>query len=181
MVGKLVVVVVMVSADWASFSRCAIAQQHVTVHYNSGLYLIDKVAIAGLTYESDSYRKVNRAVGDQTMAPTFVTPSPRGTWENVPLSKIRSRPAKILFDWVFSDTKAYWSLPLRVKPFLTNEESVHPAYAAKTLNKQSVSYQPKGCARKKEDMNRSGQRRHDLMTITKERKILFITEAEDIK
>ena len=113
-------------------------QQHNTVHYNSGLYLIDKVAIAGLTYEADSYRQVNRAVGDQTMTPTFVTHSPGATWENVPLStKIRSRPAKILFDWVFNDTEAYWSLPLRVKPFLTTEESVHPAYDATTLDEKS--------------------------------------------
>ena len=56
-------------------------QQHNTVHYNSGLYLIDKVAIAGLTYELDSYRLCNRAVGDQTMTPTFVTQSPGGTWK----------------------------------------------------------------------------------------------------
>ena len=95
------------------------------------------MAIAGLTYEADSYRQVNRAVGDQTMTPMFVTHSPGGTWENVLLSKIRSRPAKILFDWVFNDTEAYWSLPLRVKPFLMTEESVHPAYAATTLDEKS--------------------------------------------
>ena len=86
-------------------------QQHATVHYNSGLYLIDKAAIAGLTYECDSYRQVNRAVGDQTMTPTFVTHCPGGTWENVPLSKIRTRPVKILFDWVFNETEAYWCPP----------------------------------------------------------------------
>ena len=108
----------------------------------SGLYLIDKVAIAGLTYEADSQRQVNRAVGDQTLTPTFVTHSPGGTWENVPLSKIRSRPAKILFDWVFNDTEAYWSLPLRVKPFLTTEESMHPAYAAASLDEKSRRIPP---------------------------------------
>ena len=117
-------------------------QQHATVHYNSGLYLIDKAAIAGLTYECDSYRQVNRAVGDQTMTPTFVTHCPGGTWENVPLSKIRTRPVKILFDWVFNETEAYWCLPLRVKPFLTTEESVHPAYAATSLDDKSRRIPP---------------------------------------
>ena len=112
------------------------------MHYNSGLYLIDKVAIAGLTYDLDSYRQCNRAVGDQTMTPTFVTHSPGGTWENVPLSKIRSRPAKILIDWVISATEAYWSLPLRVKPFLTTEEAVHPTYGLTTLDEQSKRTPP---------------------------------------
>ena len=86
--------------------------------------------------------RFNRPVGDQTMTPTFVIHSPGLTWENVPLSKIRSIPGKILFDWVFNDTEAYWSLPLREKPFLTTEESVHPAYAATTLDEMSKRTPP---------------------------------------
>ena len=107
------------------------SQQH-NLHFGTDFTLRDRGTALAIQTESDIYRQYNRAVKDVSHTPLIVSRTNFNQWELVPLMVLRRRPVPTLFEWVYDRVEGYWSLPVRVDPFPTTLETLHPDYAKTT-------------------------------------------------
>lgn len=107
------------------------AQHHL--NFDTHLGLLDKPTGVALQAECDVYGQFNRGLGDVSNTPVVLTRTQFNAWEYVPIVLLRRRPVHVLMDWIFDSSEGYWSLPVRVNPFQTTVDTVHPDYAKTSL------------------------------------------------
>ena len=100
-------------------------RQH-NLHYESNLKLSDAPTGVGLQADADIYMQRTRSFGDLSNTPTVLTLTEFNQWEHVPVLLLRRRPVRILFDWIYDGIEGFWSLPLRMNPFPSDDRSAHP-------------------------------------------------------
>ena len=102
--------------------------RHHHLNFATDFTLLSECTATALQAEADLYNGHTREGYDRSRALMMVTRTGFNNWEIMPLSVIKRRQVKVLFDWVYTGDYGYWSLPLRVELYNTDEDSIHPGY-----------------------------------------------------
>ena len=102
--------------------------RHHHLNFATSFTLLSECTATGLQAEADLYNGHTREGYDRSRALMLVTRTGFNNWEIMPLSVIKRRQVKVLYDWVYTGSYGYWSLPLRVALYNTNEDNIHPGY-----------------------------------------------------